>query len=121
MYFAGPSDKNIRFIEDKFKAKIVLRGDELLVDGDKKEIQILKKLVNEMVSVITRKESISTSDIEVLLNSQGETDKDSYINNYIDEKIILHTHKEPIYAKTKGQKKYYQAVLKNDNNKIWEK
>ena len=36
MYFAGASDKNIKFIETKFKSKLVLRGNELVVDGTKK-------------------------------------------------------------------------------------
>ena len=35
MYFAGARDKNIKFIEKKFNSNIVLRGNELLLDGDK--------------------------------------------------------------------------------------
>ena len=113
MYFAGASDKNIKFIEKSFKSKIVLRGDELLVDGSKDEIKILQKLVTEMLNTILRKESISISDIKVLLNSQivNSNENKDYL---IDEKIVLHTHKEPVYAKTKGQIKYFKAVLDND-------
>ena len=113
MYFAGASDKNIKFIETNFKSKIVLRGDELLVDGSKDEIKILQKLVTEMLNTILRKESISISDIKVLLNSQivNSNENKDYL---IDEKIVLHTHKEPVYAKTKGQIKYFKAVLDND-------
>ena len=32
----------------------------------------------------------------------------------LDDKIVLHTHKSPVYAKTKGQKKYLKAVNEND-------
>ena len=113
MYFAGPSDKNIKFIETKFKSTIVLRGNELLVNGGKEEIQVLQRLVIDMINVITRKGSISTSDIKILLQSQSDNS-----NNKgeipIDESIVLHTHKDPVYAKTKGQKKYHKAVLEND-------
>ena len=112
MYFAGASDKNIKFIETKFKSKLVLRGNELVADGTKKEIQILQQLVFDMVNVIIRKGNISTSDIEILLQSQS--DSSIYENIAIDDKIVLHTHKDPIYARTKGQKKYYKAVLEND-------
>ena len=35
MYFAGPNDKNIKLIEKNFKSNIVLRGNELLIDGTK--------------------------------------------------------------------------------------
>ena len=112
MYFAGASDKNIKFIETKFKSKLVLRGNELVADGTKKEIQVLQQLVFDMVNVIIRKGNISTSDIEILLQSQS--DSSIYENIAIDDKIVLHTHKDPIYARTKGQKKYYKAVLEND-------
>jgi phosphate starvation-inducible PhoH-like protein len=112
MYFTGASDKNIKFIEKKFKSKLVLRGDELVVNGTKDEIQILQQLVFDMVNVIIRKGSISTSDIEILLQSQ--TDNSSYKDIPMDDKIVLHTHKDPVYARTKGQKKYYKAVLEND-------
>ena len=113
MYLAGPSDKNIKFIETKFKSTIVLRGNELLVNGSKEEIQVLQRLVIDMVNAITRKESVSTSDIEILLQSQGE-DANKENETLVDERIVLHTHKDPVYAKTKGQKKYHKAVLDND-------
>ena len=113
MYFAGPSDINIKFIETKYKSTIVLRGNELLINGDKKEIQMLQRLVNDMVNAIVRKGSVSTSDIEILLQSQVE-EPNGQNYDFIDEKTVLHTHKDPVYAKTKGQKKYYEAVLDND-------
>ena len=113
MYFVGPSDKNIKFIETKFKSTIVLRGNELLVNGSKEEIQVLQRLVIDMVNAIIRKGSISTSDIEILLQSQGG-DKNDKNSSPLDENIVLHTHKDPVYAKTKGQKKYHKAVLDND-------
>ena len=39
--FIGPKDENIRLIEQSFKSKIVVRGDEIIVDGAKKEVEII--------------------------------------------------------------------------------
>lgn len=113
MNFAGPSDQNIKFIETKFKSTIVLRGNELLVNGSKEEVQILQRLVSDMVNSIIRKDNISTSDIKILLQSQSR-DINNKNDALVNERIVLHTHKEPVYAKTKGQRKYYKAVLDND-------
>ena len=112
IYFAGASDKNIKFIQNFFKSKLVLRGNEIVVDGTKKEIEVLNQLVFDMVNVIIRKGSVSNADIEILLQSQS--DSSNYEEISMDDKIILHTHKSPVYAKTKGQKKYYKSVLEND-------
>jgi len=69
MYFAGPSDKNIKFIDKNFSSNIVLRGNELFVEGGKNEIAKLEKLVQDMINTILRKKHISTSDIQLLLDS----------------------------------------------------
>ena len=38
MLFAGTSDSNLNFIEKKFDAKIILRGDEIHLDGNESEL-----------------------------------------------------------------------------------
>ena len=114
MYFAGPSDKNIKLIEKNFNCNIVLRGNDLLVDGKKKEIEELEKLVQNIVSAIIRKESVTTSDIQILINAQAENYSTAEIDETLSEQVVLYTHKEPVYAKTKGQKKYLKAVKNND-------
>ena len=114
MYFAGPSDKNIKLIDKNFDCEIVLRGNDLLVNGNKEEIQKLEKLVQSMVSTIIRKESISTADIQILINAQADNLPTTDINETFNDQVVLYTHKEPVYAKTKGQKKYLKAVKKND-------
>ena len=39
MLFSGVQDSNLKFIEDNFKGKIVLRGDEIHFDGNKDECE----------------------------------------------------------------------------------
>ena len=113
MYFAGPSDKNIKFIEKKFNSSIVLRGNELVVDGDKNEVQKLEQLVHAMINTILRKNHISITDIQLLLSSSNGSSNNTY--NQLDSKnVVLYTHKDPVYAKTKGQKKYHESILNND-------
>ena len=113
MYFAGPSDKNIKFIEKKFNSSIVLRGNELVVDGNKNEVQKLEQLVHAMINTILRKNHISITDIQLLLSSSNGSSNNTY-NQLDSENVVLYTHKEPVYAKTKGQKKYHESILNND-------
>jgi len=112
IYFAGPKDQNIKLIESKFNSKIVLRGDQLIVEGKKSEVEAINQLVSNMIYTIAQKNHITTSDIESLINS--DISSDIIVNGDFEKDIILYTHKAPIVAKTKGQKKYYKSVLKND-------
>ncbi len=49
IYFAGPKDQNIKLIESRFNSQIVLRGDELIVEGKKSEIESISQLVNNII------------------------------------------------------------------------
>ena len=113
MIFAGTRDQNIKLIENNFSSKIVLRGNELYLDGKKNELIILESLVNDIIFTIAQKGFIDNSDINTLINSSSNTDNNTDINNKISD-VILYTPKGKVIPKTKGQKKYYKAVLKND-------
>jgi len=111
--FSGPKDQNIKLIENSFKSKIVMRGDDVIVDGAKNEIEILNILINDIIITINKKGFIDKDDVNSLINlaKSGEPSIDITSN---DSAIVLHTHKGTISAKTKGQKKYLKAVIDND-------
>ena len=111
MIFAGAKDRNIKLIEDSFKSKIVLRGNELFVDGKKDELIVIESLVNDIVFTINQKGYIDDSDINVLIHSSSNP---KIISNGKIDNVILYTPKGSVVPKTEGQKKYYNAVLKND-------
>ena len=69
MIFAGARDQNIKLIENNFNSKIVLRGNELHLDGDKNEVILIESLVNDIIFTIAQKGFIDDSDINILINS----------------------------------------------------
>jgi len=111
--FSGAGDENIKLIENFFNSKIVLRGNNLIVDGLKKEISEIELLIENIMYTITNKGFIGTNDINVLINSSFvqniSTNGESKLDN-----VILYTYKGAVVAETKGQKKYYKAVCNND-------
>ena len=111
MLFAGTQDKNIKLIENFFDSKIVLRGNQLYLDGNKNELKFLESLVNDIIFTINQKGYIENGDIHTLIESTPES-KD-IINGKVNN-VILYTPKGSVEPKTEGQKKYYQAVLDND-------
>lgn len=111
--FIGPKDENIRLIEQSFKSKIVVRGDEIIVDGAKKEVEIINLLINDMIITINNKGFVEKDDVELLINlSKSGESASEFIDG--DSPIILHTHKGTICAKTRGQKQYFKAIKNND-------
>ena len=113
--FAGINDVNLKLIEKKFNTKFVLRGNELVLDGDKKELVSVESLINDIIYTINIKGYINKEDIDLLFNSDSEKQSNGKLEkNKLIDQIILYTHKGPVIAQTNGQKKYYKAVIEND-------
>ena len=111
--FMGPNDKNIKLLENSFSAGIVVRGNKVKLDGDKHELEIISKILNNMLNTIEIKGQLEEND--VLSFIQNTTIESGLISeDSIDKKIILHTYKGVVYAKTDGQKKYLDAVNNYD-------
>ena len=113
LILSGPNDENIKLIESNFKSLIVLRGNTINLDGNKKEIDVLSKMFHEMELIAAKKNHVSKSDVNTLINFLNSEDYDNMVDS-TDEVVILNSHKGSISAKTKGQKKYFKAILKND-------
>ena len=60
--FAGVNDQNIKIIDTNFESNIVLRGNKLIVEGAKKEIEKLEILINDMLFTINSGKIISVSE-----------------------------------------------------------
>ena len=112
--FAGPDDQNIKVIENLFNSEIIMRGNQLYLSGSKEEINKIQILVNDIIYTLNKKKYITPEDINILSESKSASKINKVNDLKENENIILHTHKEPIYTKTAGQKKYYTSVLKND-------
>ena len=111
--FAGSNDKNIKLIEKNFSTNIVMRGTEIKLDGKKDEIIIISNIFNNMINVIESKGHIDESEMQTFIDTS--TEESSIIKKEnIKDKIILHTYKGVVSAKTSGQKKYLDAVNNHD-------
>tara|TARA_B100001996_G_scaffold376705_2_gene358308 strand:+ start:394 stop:1326 length:933 start_codon:yes stop_codon:yes gene_type:complete len=109
MIFAGANDQNIKVLIKNYESNIVLRGDELHLDGLKKEVHKIELLINDIIFTINKKGYIEPSDLEILIHSSCDIK-----SKKVEDDVILHTHSGSIIAQTEGQKEYYKSVLSND-------
>ena len=111
---SGANDENIKLIEEEFDTLIILRGNKISLDGKKKEVELISKIFQSMISIAVKKEHVSKNDVKTLINLSNLENTDLEDINKGDDVIILNSYKGPILAKTNGQKKYFKAILKND-------
>ncbi len=112
--FVGMRDENIKALEKKFDSKIVVRGSSVNLDGKKDDLETIQIIMNDMLSTINHKGFVDVDDVNSLINLAKSGKGGTVSENGDGMPIILHTHKGMVSARTAGQKKYHEAVLKND-------
>ncbi len=108
----GSNDENLKIIDDRFNASIVVRGENLIIKGVSEEVEVIEKIFKEMIYVLNTNGSLDKADVETILalSVQGR----EIVNTDEMDSIILYTKHDVIKAKTPGQLKYIQTVLQND-------
>ena len=112
--FVGMRDENIKILESKFEAKIVVRGNAVSLDGKKDELKIIESIFIDMISTISQKGFVDTDDVKSLVGLAMSGNGGSVSATSKGMPIVLHTHQGVVSARTQGQKKYFEAVQKND-------
>lgn len=108
----GSRDSNLRLIRKYFDAKIIARGDTLLLEGEPTEVMQLERLFSELKELIGRNNGLTKSDLETVVRLVRNNKSD--LGALHSGQIIVHGKQDVIRPKTVGQQAYYDAVRKND-------
>jgi phosphate starvation-inducible protein PhoH and related proteins len=108
----GTNDSNLKLIEDHFNASITVRGENVIIKGVIEEIDVIEKVLKEMVYVLNTNNKLERSDIETILDLtlQGK----EIVSDKEFDSIILYTKNDSIKARTPGQVNYVKIAGKND-------
>ncbi len=108
----GTNDSNLKLIEDRFNASIIVRGENVVIKGVVEEIDVIEKVLKEMVYVLNTNNNLEKSDIETILDLtlQGK----EIVSDKEFDSIILYTKNDSIKARTPGQINYVKIAGKND-------
>jgi phosphate starvation-inducible PhoH-like protein len=110
----GPNDEYLRLIEQRFDARIVARGETIILQGSAQEVQQIERVFNELAFVLSKMGKLSRNDVSTVIDMVSSGREVSQQNLADLESIVLFTHSNPIRVKTPTQIEYYKAVKKND-------
>lgn len=110
---SGVKDENLEVLEDHFQVEISLRGDEMILVGEKENLEKTKKVIFSLLKLIVSGVSISRRDV-VYAQKLVEKDKLDQLSELYHIKIARTYNGKLIYPKTLGQKSYYYALKNND-------
>ncbi len=109
----GPGDQYLQLIEQRFDARIIARGDTVLLQGTKQEVTLIERVFNELSFVLSKSGKLSKNDVTNVIDIVSAGKEVSQSVGDLDS-IVLFTHSEPIRVKSPTQIQYFKSVKKND-------
>lgn len=109
----GNFDENLKIIKQYLKIDIVQRNGDILIIGNKKDVLLGEKLIEQLMELVKRKESLTLQNITYTIGllSEGEQEK---IQTLAGDVIFVTDKGKPIKPKTIGQKKYIEQIKSKD-------
>jgi phosphate starvation-inducible PhoH-like protein len=109
----GVNDQHLQTLTAVFKAKLVARGGQITIEGDKEEVRRVEQVLQDMILTIHRKGHLSPEDVESLIRVVANGDG-RVVPEEGEGPVILYSHKGAVVPRSQGQADYYAAALKND-------
>ncbi len=107
----GPGDEFLTIIEREFKADIHARGNEITLAGDRGEVALIERLIDELVTMVRTGQGLTGETVErviaMLRTETQERPADVLTLN------ILSNRGRTIRPKTLNQKRYVDAIDKH--------
>ena len=109
----GHQDEYLRLISRKFPVKVIPRGNELILRGEKKELEKLALLFEELLKIVRQGQVLGKHEINYSLK-MIEAGKVVELEDVFLEKIEIFSKRQFIRPRTKGQKLYVEAMRNYD-------
>lgn len=100
-------------IERRFDSTVILRGNSLITVGQKSEVEIIEKIIDQLNYIYKKNGKITDEDLKTLIDfSKKEENVNSFVN--LESKLVYNGYKDAVKVKNKKQEDYYSKVLNND-------
>src|SRR5262249_23186712 len=105
----GSADRHLRMLREAFGVQLVSRDDELKLSGEPDHVGKAALVLDQMQKKLRRQDWLSVEEVSEAITKAA----DQHAKRSADD-IDVFARGHAIKPKTEGQKKYVDAVMKND-------
>lgn len=109
----GQFDEYIRILEEETGAQVVVRGSEASLSGEPGAVKLAESIIQRMIHMAESGEPVDKGRIRYIIQLARDG-RDEEFSALLKDVICLTYKGKPIKSKTLGQKKYVDAIAKND-------
>jgi len=109
----GVQDQNIKYLESLLDVNIGARGNELLIDGDERDIRTVEQILGDFTDLFADGNSFSDKELRDAFKQIAE-DRAYSLKDYFLKARFNPSGKKQVAPKTANQRKYLDAIATND-------
>ncbi len=109
----GPNDLLLHLLGQSFSAKVGMRGTEVVFTGDEVDVERMQAICSTVTTLVRHGIQLNDGDYRYMIALAKEDDLASVVDVYTTEIGVTYKGKA-IRVKTLGQRKYIDAIVKND-------
>jgi phosphate starvation-inducible PhoH-like protein len=107
----GHRDELLKIVEEPFSCDILVRGNEITISGEEKEVETVTIIFKELLNLLASGQSLSPQSVEHTIELV-KSEEDITPTQVFTDTILVHRGKV-IRPRTVGQKKYVDAIRNN--------
>lgn len=108
----GHRNEYINYIEKKLPINIHHKGNLIKIVGEETYVDKTKELFDRIIGLIEKRRDVNLFEIDYLIKNLFSEEKE--LEELIDDVILITPRKKPIVPKNPSQKRYVDAIRKND-------
>ncbi|KLU59622.1 PhoH-like protein [Peptococcaceae bacterium CEB3] len=112
MNLLGLEDSHLRLLEERLGAKCVLRGEEMVISGEKEEVERTEAAAHELLLTVRQGHIPTPADVAYII-TQVQEGQEGGMADALTRVVATTQRGRPIKAKTLGQAEYLKALEKS--------
>ena len=109
----GVQDQNIKYLESLLDVNIGARGNELLIDGDERDIRTVEQILRDFGELFDEGNSFTDKELRDAFKQIAEDRAYSLKDHFLKARFNP-SGKKQVAPKTANQRKYLDAIAAND-------
>lgn len=109
----GEQNSNLHRIAEALKVDIHARGNAVIIQGDSIDVNLAKKVLNQLYGLLTAKYPVYPSDVDHAVRLLSSNDKIRLKDIFMDT-VYITSKKRSITPKSRAQKEYIDAIRNYD-------
>jgi len=110
----GPYDENIKYLESLLDVSVNVRGNDLLLDGNERDVETVERILEDFAALIEEGRVPSGQDLKSAFKQIAE-DRALSLRDYFSKQHYFNpSGKKVVNARSVMQRKYIEAIQKRD-------